>query len=54
MRRIRTRAKQEYERFRQAHLDDPSPVERDFLEAARRIEKAKPTIPPTGKRRSRS
>lgn len=48
------KAKQEYERFRQAHLDDPSPVERDFLEAARRIEKAKPTIPPASKRRTRS
>ncbi|MBF8277679.1 MAG: hypothetical protein HW390_2752 [Candidatus Brocadiaceae bacterium] len=27
----------EYDKFRQAHLDDPSPVERHFMEATKEV-----------------
>jgi hypothetical protein len=35
-------AEAEYERFRLSHRDDPSPVEKHFLDAVKRIERIKP------------
>ena len=38
------KARLEYDRYHQAHLNDVSRVERDFLEAAKELEQAKPRL----------
>jgi hypothetical protein len=55
------KAQAEYEKYRQKHLNDPSPVEKHFIEAVEEVKQLeqqarklpKPT-PPTGKRKPRS
>ena len=43
----------EYEKFRQAHLDDPSPVERHFIEAIKEVEVIEKAVK-KGKKKGRS
>ena len=40
----------EYDKFRQAHLDDPSPVERHFIEATKEIKLIEKAVK-TGKKK---
>lgn len=44
------KAREEYEKFHREHRNDPSPVERHFLEAVKELQQLKESRDPSGKK----